>query len=219
MSTRDVFDRLAGVYGPVALVVFGLVVAVLTVVAVRFRARPGHAASAREASPRLEAGYAVGLALIAGLLVWRTYVAMAAIDPVNEQTTRASTQRPALTVGVVASRWTWRFSYPGGVVQVGDGQERLPELVVPADRPVRFRLTSADVVHGFWIPALRYKFDAVPGRSNVFDLRFVRGLDYSTSRCSEFCGLDHDQMRFRVTVMSSGGFRRWLRGRQGQAVG
>lgn len=215
MSTRGVFDRLANVYLPVALVVIGLVLAALTVVAVRFRARPGREASTRSASPKLEMAYAVGLAVVAGLLLWQTYVAMRDIDLVAERASAASgAERPALTVGIVASRWNWRFSYPGGVVQTGDGRGGFANLVVPAGQPVRFRLSALDVEHAFWIPALRYKFDAVPGAVNVFDLRFAPGLDYSTARCSEFCGEYHDQMRFRVTVMAPDAFRRWLRVRQ-----
>ena len=214
--TQDVFTRLADVYAPVALMVFLLVCAALLVITVRFRARPGHEPSARSASPRLEAGYAIALAVIAGLLVWRTYDAMAELDPVNEQVAAAPSRPPALTIGVVASRWNWRFVYPGGVAQVGDGRERGATLVVPADLTVRFRLTAQDVAHAFWIPALRFKYDALPGRENRFDLRFARGMDYSTARCSEFCGEYHDQMRLRVQVLAPDAFARWLRGRQAE---
>lgn len=219
MSTRDVFGRLAGIYGPVAVAVFVAVCVALLVVAVRFRARPGREPSRRSSSPGLEASYAAALAVVAGLLLWQTYAAMADIDPVNERTATASArERPALTIGVVASRWNWRFDYPGGVAQVGNGRGRFAELVVPARVPVRFELRALDVVHGFWIPALRYKYDAVPGTTNVFDLRFVPGLDYSTARCSEFCGLYHDQMSFAVRVLEPEAFRTWLRTRQAEAA-
>ena len=52
---------------------------------------------------------------------------------------------------------------------------------------------------------------------NVFDVRFARGLDYSTARCSEFCGGFHDQMRFRVDVRRPAAFDAWLRGREAAA--
>ncbi len=217
MSSRDVFGRLADIYGPVAVAVFVVVCAALVVVAVRFRARPGREPSQRESSPRLEAAYAAGLAVVAALLLWQTYEAMADIDPYNERASAAAvTGRPVVTIGVVASRWNWRFTYPGGVAQVGDGRERFAQLVVPADQTVRLRLTAQDVAHAFWIPALRYKYDAYPGRDNVFDLRFPPRLDYSTARCSEFCGEFHDQMRFGVRVLAPAAFRAWLQGRQDQ---
>ena len=220
MNTRNVFGRLAGVYGPVAVAVFVLVCAALIAVAVLFRARPGRTPSARASSPKLEAGYAAVLAVIAGLLVWQTYEAMADINPANERTSGPTAHgRPVVTIGVVASRWNWRFSYPGGVAEVGVGRGRVAQLVVPANVPVRFRLTSQDVVHAFWIPALRYKYDAVPGRMNEFDLSFEPGLDYSTARCSEFCGEYHDEMRFGVRLLAPTAFRAWLRGRQSEACG
>jgi cytochrome c oxidase subunit II len=117
-------------------------------------------------------------------------------------------------VGVVASRWNWRLTYPGGVVQTGDGRTRPATLVVPAGRPVRFRLTSRDVVHALWVPELRAKYDAMPGYTNVFDLRFDLHGDYSTVRCSEFCGDLHDAMLLHVDVRAPAAFDAWLRGRQ-----
>jgi len=48
---------------------------------------------------------------------------------------------------------------------------------------------------------------------NTFTLRFASGLDYSTVRCSEFCGELHDQMRMHVDVRSPVDFDAWLRTR------
>jgi len=161
-------------------------------------------------SPRLEATYVVVLVVAAALLLWRSYEAIADVDAVVPA--RGASGTPALTIAVVASQWNWRFTYPGGVAQIGDGRGRLPVLVVPAGRDVRFRLTSRDVVHAFWIPALRAKYDAMPGYVNIFDLRFRPALDYTTARCSEFCGTYHDQMQFRVRVLAPARFDAWLRG-------
>lgn len=218
MTSRDVFDRIAGLYAPVAAAVFVLVCLALVIVAVRFRARPGRTPSERESSPRLETGYAVGLGLVAAVLLWQTYKATDDIGSLGEHASASTALgRPVVTVDIVASRWNWRFTYPGGVVQTGDGRERFAQLVVPADQTLRFRLISQDVAHAFWIPALRYKYDAYPGRSNTFDLRFSPGLDYSTARCSEFCGEYHDQMRFGVRVLAPAAFRAWLAQRQAAA--
>jgi cytochrome c oxidase subunit II len=216
-DTRGRYDGLAALYVPIAAAVFLVVLLVLVVVAVRFRSGRREEPSSRETNARLELGYAIGLGLIAGLLVWRSYVALAAADPLPTSTEgdpHPSTRRPALTVGIVAARWNWRFTYPGGVVQAGDGRDRLPVLVVPAGEPVRFELKSRDVVHAFWVPALRAKYDAIPGRTNEFDLAFPRAADYSTARCSEFCGDYHDQMRFRVDARPPAAFRAWLRSRE-----
>jgi cytochrome c oxidase subunit II len=211
-DTRSTYGDLAGVYLPVALVVLALVGMALAVVALRFRARPGREPSTRMTAPRLEGAYIALLAIVAAALLWRSYEAIADVDPVAPAANRTIAGPPALTISVTASQWNWRFTYPGGVSRTGNGRERYPVLVVPAGRDVRFWLSSQDVVHACWIPALRAKYDAMPGYVNVFDLRFRPGLDYTTARCSEFCGTYHDQMQFRVRVLAPAAFDTWLRG-------
>jgi cytochrome c oxidase subunit 2 len=73
-------------------------------------------------------------------------------------------------------------------------------------------------VHAFWIPEARFKYDAIPDRTNTFDLLFDPGVAYRDDRCSEFCGEYHEQMRFRVAVKAPAAFRAWLRARQGEAA-
>jgi cytochrome c oxidase subunit 2 len=214
-DTRGPYDQVASLYVPIAAVVFVLVALALVVVAVRYRARPGREPSARQSAPRLEIAYAVALAAVAALLLWRSFTAMSDSDDVVARATPAAgAGTTGLTIGVVASRWNWRLAYPRGVAQSGDGRTRPATLVVPAGRPVRFRLTSRDVVHALWVPELRAKYDAMPGYTNVFDLRFDLHGDYSTVRCSEFCGDLHDKMLLRVDVRAPAAFDAWLRGRQ-----
>ena len=217
-DTRQPYEDLAGVYLPVAVAVFVVVLGALVIIAIRFRSSRRTEPSPRVTSQRLEVAFAALLAVVAGLLLWRSYLAIDESDAVARTAYAAPQAGPAgLTIGVVGSRWNWRFSYPDGVVQTGDGRERTAILVVPEGVPVRFRISSADVIHAFWIPALYAKFDAFPGRVNVFDLQFARGLDYTTARCSEFCGVYHDQMRFRVNVRPPAAFDRWLAARQAGA--
>ena len=214
-DTRDAYENLAAVYWPVAVGVFVIVAVLLAFVAVRYRASRRGEPSRRASNLTLECGYAIVLALVVAVLTWRSYDAIAAVDPVIERAAAAPRAGPAgLSVGIVASRWNWRFVYPGGVSQTGNGREQVGQLVVPAGEPVRFRLTSLDVAHAFWVPALRAKYDALPGYTNVFDLEFDPGRDYTTARCSEFCGVYHDQMRFGVRVLPPARFRAWLRERQ-----
>ncbi len=219
-DTRGEFSGLFDLYVPIAAGVFVLVVITLTVVVVRYRARPdGDAPSTRSSAVRLEVGYAVVLALIAAFLLWRTFDATHRVNQTVARAAPAPGAGPAgLTVGIQAAKWNWRFTYPGGVVEQGEGPARLPTLVVPAGQPVRFRLTSLDVVHAFWIPQARFKYDAIPGRTNTFDLAFDAGVDYRDDRCSEFCGQYHEQMRFDVAVKAPAAFRAWLRARQREAA-
>src|SRR5436305_2305442 len=139
-DTRASYEQLVALYAPVAAVVFVLVVVALVIVGMRFRARPGRAASSRTRAPRLEVAYAGVLVVIATLLLWRSFAEMspASTPDATHGGAVASGGPGALTVAIVASRWNWRVLYPGGVVQTGDGHGRIATLVVPADQAVRF---------------------------------------------------------------------------------
>jgi cytochrome c oxidase subunit 2 len=219
-DTRGTFSGLFDLYVPIAAGVFALVVITLVVTVVRYHARKGGPApSTRSTAVRLEVGYAVVLALIAGFLVWRTFESVHRLNQTVARAAPAPRAGPAgLTIAVQGAKWNWRFTYPGGVVEQGEGPAQLPTLVVPGGQPVRFRLTSADVVHAFWIPEARFKYDAIPGRTNTFDMLFDPRIRYRDDRCSEFCGQYHEQMRFRVAVKAPAAFRAWLRARQRQAA-
>jgi cytochrome c oxidase subunit 2 len=218
LDTRREYDELFSLFVPVALVVFACVAIVLAIPLVRDRARPGRKPSGRASSPRLELGYAALLAVVAAVLVWRSLAGIGDV-PAPLEGARAATGTPALTVRVLAAKWNWRFEYPGGVVQQGAGPGSVARLVVPADRPVRFRLESLDVVHAFWVPEARFKYDAYPGHANVFDMVFASGRRYEANRCSEYCGVYHAQMRFGIDVLPPPRFRAWLRARQREAAG
>lgn len=216
-SSRRAFSSLFAIYASIGAVVFVLVIAALAVILVRDHAGRGHAPGTVNARPRLEIAYTAVLVVVVVVLVWRSFVAFSAEDaPVASASDTGSPTGGAarLAVGIIASRWNWRFDYGHGVVQTGHGLEHPARLVVPAGEPIRFRLTARDVVHAFWIPAQRNKYDAVPGRENTFVMVFDRGRDYSGSRCSEFCGTYHDEMTFGVDVLSPPAFRTWLQARE-----
>jgi len=117
--------------------------------------------------------------------------------------------RPALEVDVLAFQWSWRFAYEGQGVEVVGSPGNIPELVVPVGQPVRIRLRSADVVHSFYVPRTLFKRQAIPGRTTEFDLTFEKVGTYQ-GHCVQFCGLAHDDMLFRVRVVSPGEFQSWL---------
>ncbi len=73
------------------------------------------------------------------------------------------------------------------------------EVHVPAHRPIRFRLTSADVTHGFMIAGTNANAMLVPGYISQFTTVFTRPGDYLLV-CHEFCGNGHHQMSGRIIV-------------------
>jgi cytochrome c oxidase subunit II len=74
-------------------------------------------------------------------------------------------------------------------------------VTVPAGRPVRFRLTSADVVHRFTIAPTDHAIEVVPGHVNQSEIQFNTPGEY-TAPCHEFCGAGHYDMRSRVVVVA-----------------
>jgi cytochrome c oxidase subunit 2 len=73
-------------------------------------------------------------------------------------------------------------------------------IVVPADTPVKFRLTSDDVIHGFLLPDTNVNTMVVPGFVAEVRTRFARPGEY-VMPCHEYCGLGHQAMWARVKVV------------------
>jgi cytochrome c oxidase subunit II len=169
----------------------------------RYRARPGREPSTRSEAPRSELAYAAGLAVIACALVTLTFLTERDIDP--------ATAHPGLRVDVTAAQWNWRFRYPDAGVTLDARTGRYPTLVVPTGTTVEFRLRSLDVIHNFWIPALRFKRYAFPGsdRVNRFDLVFPKA-GRMLGECAQFCGWNHAGMRFDVLALPPQRFQAWL---------
>lgn len=77
----------------------------------------------------------------------------------------------------------------------------VPRVVrVPADTPVRFRLTSPDVIHGFLLPGTNVNTMVVPGFVAEVRTRFTEARDYEMP-CNEFCGLGHHAMVAYIRVV------------------
>jgi cytochrome c oxidase subunit 2 len=117
-----------------------------------------------------------------------------------------SAEEPALRVHVRAEQYWWRFAYelPDGAVL-----ETANELHLPNNATAEFVLTSTDVIHSFWIPALGGKMDAIPGRTNVLRLTPIETGTYR-GVCAEFCGPSHTFMAFPVVVREARDFSSWL---------
>ena len=131
-----------------------------------------------------------------------------AVDETNEN---KLTKHPAMTVDVAGYQWAWQFSYTGGPANglISHGRVgQYPVLTVPTGERIRFRLTSYDVVHAFWIPETDFKRDVVPGRTNLYDMTFEKTGQWR-GYCTELCGVDHDRMLFTLKVVDPTSFRSW----------
>lgn len=120
---------------------------------------------------------------------------------------------PALHVAVSGEEWWWRFRYePPGEAPL----ETANELRLPVGAPVRFTVTTPDVIHSFWIPSLGPKIDMIPGRVNHLVLEPTRTGEFR-GVCAEYCGMAHALMAFDVVVMEPDAFDAWLTSRRGPA--
>ena len=114
-----------------------------------------------------------------------------------------------VNVTVTAFQWSYRFTYEGTGAEVLGTPESIPEMVVPVGQRVRVKLLSADVVHTFYVPQTLFKRQAIPGTENVFDLTFDKEGVYH-GQCTQFCGLQHTDMVYRVRVVTQGEYQSWL---------
>jgi len=115
----------------------------------------------------------------------------------------------ALELQVIAHRWWWEVRYPGA--RPGETVASANEIRIPAGRPVSIALSSADVIHSFWVPSLAGKIDAIPGRVNRITLRAGRPGIFR-GQCAEFCGAQHARMVLEVRAETPEDFERWLAG-------
>lgn len=116
-----------------------------------------------------------------------------------------------LVIDVVGHQWWWEFQYPGQGVVTAD------EMHIPTGRVIELKLTSVDVLHSFWVPALAGKEDTVPGVTNTMWLKADSSGTYP-GQCAEFCGTSHSLMRFDVVAQSQTQFQTWISGMQNPNV-
>ena len=114
----------------------------------------------------------------------------------------------ALTMEVVGHQFNWEFRYPG---LQGSLFSPTSEMHLPYGKPVKILVSSADVIHQFWVPEFRLKVSAVPGMVTQLNLTPTRAGRFDIS-CSEYCGTDHSIMQGKLVVEPQAAFDRWLAG-------
>jgi cytochrome c oxidase subunit 2 len=176
--------------------VFVVVAGVLLAAVVRFLERPGRPAT----PPQVEGNLflevlwtVVPILLLVALIV----------PTIQEAFALARPQPGALQIRVVGHQFWWEFDYPSLGIVTAD------EMHIPVGRPVDLQITSADVIHSFWVPRLAGKQAAIPGHSNFLWLEADAPGVY-LGQCAEFCGTSHSDMHFRVIAQSPAAFASWV---------
>nr|WP_028670339.1 cytochrome c oxidase subunit II [Saccharospirillum impatiens] len=145
-----------------------------------------------------------------------------------------------VTLEVVGYQWRWRYRYIDANAEqevsffssmstprdeINNRLEKNENYLLEVDEPVvlptgtkvRFLLSSADVIHSWWVPALAVKKDAIPGIVNEA-WTIINEEGTYRGQCTELCGKDHGFMPVVVEAVSPEEFEQWLAEKEQAAI-
>jgi cytochrome c oxidase subunit 2 len=181
----------------IAIAIFSIVAAVSIYSVLKFRARPDddsdgppiHGHTGLEIVwTAIPAALVTAISIVSG-------VVLAQIGHLPKQ---------HLTVDVFARQFDWSFSYPAA------HNLRAGDLRLPLGQPTLLKMTSADVIHAFFVPEFRQNEDVVPGETTTLVITPTKLGSYPVI-CNELCGLGHTLMRTQAIVMRPADFQAWLK--------
>jgi cytochrome c oxidase subunit 2 len=142
----------------------------------------------------------------------------------------------ALQIEVTGQQFVWNIRYPGADGKFGRTDPKLindqenpvgvdpkdpaskddvvsvNRMAIPVNRPIQVTLRAKDVTHSFFVPALRFKQDTVPGLAIPIHFTASKAGEYEIA-CAELCGLGHYKMKGYLMVMSDDQYAAWLKER------
>jgi len=149
-----------------------------------------------------EVGISVGLfVLVMGLFYWGW------VEYMNSRTAPMN----AYEINVTGQQWSWNYQY-------ANGKRVQRDLYIPSNTPIKLIMGSTDVLHSFFVPALRLKQDVVPGTYQLLSFTATTPGQYDIF-CAEFCGLDHAAMLGKLVVLPPDEFDDWVDGLGNYAKG
>lgn len=124
---------------------------------------------------------------------------------------RAPAGSDVLEIEVTGYRWWWEVNYLDSSGDVAFTSAN--EIRMPVGRPVLARVSTADVIHAFWIPNLAGKIDMIPGRINELPLQADAAGTFR-GQCTEYCGGPHAWMAFYVVAEEPERYAQWFEGQR-----
>lgn len=198
--------RIDGLFWPVfwtATAIFVVVQTLMTFALIRFRDRPEAPMPKQiHGNSALEVTWTVIPTLILAV------IAVPTVQTVFDLTECGS---EAMTVEIVGHQWWFEYNYPDQGITTAN------VLVMPEDQEVCAVMTSDDVIHNFWVPALNGKRYLIPGQETLLRLQ-ADDPGVFWGHCAEFCGLSHSLMRARVEVVTAADFDQWVATQQTAAA-
>ena len=183
-------------------VTFVLTEAVLIYLVVRYRHKEGRTVAYDHGNTKLEVVWtAATLFIVVGIGV----LSKGAWD-------RMKIDMPAgaMEIIVTAKQYEWNVTYPGpdGSLGTADDFEVLNQVHAPVDQPVWIHLRAEDVIHSLFLPEMRVKQDALPGRDIPVWFEATATGEY-TLGCAELCGIGHTTMNGTLTIHTAADFQAW----------
>jgi cytochrome c oxidase subunit II len=191
--------------------VYVLVIVMLVVPMLRRRRGAGgeHPADDHTEVPaRLANGWIVGFGVVLPVVVL-TVALVASVSTMRALPSAAPSG--SVVIDVVGYQYWWSAHYRAEQVTVAN------EIHVPVGEPVELRLTSADVIHSFWVPGLQGKLDVLPDGTNTLVIEADEAGVYD-GECAEFCGLQHANMGVLVIAQPRDEFDAWVASQQQPAA-
>jgi cytochrome c oxidase subunit 2 len=191
----------------ISLLIFLGVATLLTYSIFKFRARPNDDTEPPQVfgSLQIELSWTIIPILIIVVLFLGTARVLFSVQ---------DAKRPAnaLDVVVIGHQFWWEYRYPQYNV-VAANELHIPVSPASAPRPTFMKLTSADVIHSFWVPQLGGKTDLLPNRVNEMWID-PQATGVYVGQCAQFCGPQHAKMLLRVFVDTPEEFDSWIKNQQ-----
>jgi cytochrome c oxidase subunit 2 len=202
-STEEIIWGLNFELLAIAVPITILVEAILLYTVWHFRASNVESAQPTKENRRLEITWTVATAIILLFVGIGSYGVMAA-DGGGSATAETTADEYVQTN---AFQFNWEFHYPEHNITSYD------ELVLPANRSVRFNVSSRNVIHAFHVPEMALKIDAMPGGSNYLKTTPQSPGTYQLY-CAEYCGSGHSQMTKTIRVLPPEEYNEWIASQQ-----
>lgn len=181
---------------------FILVVGGMIYLAVRYRKKPGQKTKFIADHHGLEIFWTiVPTILLMVIFVWGW----------NVYKTMTHAPSDAMEIRVIGKQWSWSFQYDDGRVLTG-------EVYVPQGKPVKFVMSSEDVIHSFFVPNMRVKSDVVPGLYTYVWFEAKVPGEHQVY-CTEYCGASHSLMLAQLYVLEPEKWEQWRRGKEVEVTG
>lgn len=148
-------------------------------------------------------GLGLGILALAIFVTGTIFSSQAREIPTGSSPVAGLNAEDQLEIKVTGQQWLWRYDYPNGAFS-------FHRLVVPSGTTVALELVSADVIHGWNVPSLTGKAQAVPGRSNRIYFRAEDEGEHS-GRASVLSGQGYDSMEALVEVVSPDAYEQFIK--------